>query len=239
MIKLIDSTQYHLWTDALHARVLARQTQNAWDRGAYVRWSVLSAWTAFETVCGDVLDADGLGNRFKERFNDAVQKKGLSPVDWGKGTWQRALAVYSTRKDFTHVDPDIPQARLLATVEQADVAISVLRDAIKEVCLLAGLASPRWADDDDDRGWDSLGVKSVAHATVVKAGVNPDDPTTIRTTYLIQGKEYPDLFLPPGTSPREALDSLVGRLNVPVSAVRVYIGKDLIEERKLNVRGGE
>lgn len=237
MIKLIDSTQYHLWTDALHARVLARQTQNDWDRGAYVRWAILSAWTAFETVCGDVLDADGLGNRFKERFNEAVLKKGLPPLDWGKGIWQRALAVYSTRKDFTHIAPEIPQARLLATVDQADQAISVLRDAIKEVCRVAGLPSPPWADDDQDRGWDSAGVKSVAHATVVKAGVDPDDPETIRTTYVIQGEEYQDLCLPPGTPPSEAIDSLVSRLNVPVSAVRVYRGRDLIDERKLNARG--
>jgi len=238
MIKLIDSTQYHLWTDALHARVLARQTQNAWDRGAYVRWSILSAWTAFETVCGDVLDADGLGNRFKERINDAVAKKGLPSVDWGKGIWQQALAVYSTRKEFTHVDADISQSRLLATVDQADQAINVLRDAIKDVCRLAGVASPRWADDDDDRGWDSLGMKDLAHSHVIRAGAQPDDPERIRICYVMKGNEYEDEVWPAGTPHGPKLDSLLSRLNVPVSVIRAYRGKELIEERKFTARGG-
>ncbi len=33
MIKVIDSIQYHVWSDALHARELARQTNSPWDRG--------------------------------------------------------------------------------------------------------------------------------------------------------------------------------------------------------------
>ncbi len=52
----VDSLNYHLWTDALHGRALAREAENAWDRGTYVRWTVITAWTAFEVVCGDALN---------------------------------------------------------------------------------------------------------------------------------------------------------------------------------------
>jgi hypothetical protein len=76
MIKLIDSTQYHVWSDPLHARELARQTKNDWDRGAYVRWTIQTAWSAFENFCTEALGASGLGIRFKERFDQALAAKG-------------------------------------------------------------------------------------------------------------------------------------------------------------------
>lgn len=69
--KLVTSTHYHLWTDALHARALAAQSRNTWDRGAYVRWAVNTAWTVFETACEDALSTSGLGNRFKEKLDQA------------------------------------------------------------------------------------------------------------------------------------------------------------------------
>jgi hypothetical protein len=39
MLKLIENNHYHIWTDALHARALAHEASNRWDRGTYVRWS--------------------------------------------------------------------------------------------------------------------------------------------------------------------------------------------------------
>ena len=32
----VDSSQCHLWTDALHIRQLAREAPDKWDRGTYV-----------------------------------------------------------------------------------------------------------------------------------------------------------------------------------------------------------
>jgi hypothetical protein len=182
MIKLIESTHYHLWTDALHGRSLARQARNDWDRGTYVRWTVQSAWSAFEMVSGDVLAASGLGMRFKERFDEAIANKGITAVDWGKGLWQKVLHVYGDRKEFTHVQPTISQSKLLAPVEMADGAIRILRDAIKEVCRLAGVPGPIWVDDDSDRGWDKGGT--FAHGTLIRAGADPDGPDTIKLAYV-------------------------------------------------------
>ena len=93
MIKLVDSLVYHIWTDALHGRELARQTTNAMNRGTYVRWAIMSAWAAFESACADALDAHGLGNDFRRNFDKAVVAKGLPAVIWGNGTWQRVMKV--------------------------------------------------------------------------------------------------------------------------------------------------
>ncbi len=237
MVKVIDSTQYHLWTDALHGRALARQANNDWDRGTYVRWTVLSAWSAFEMVCGNVLEATGLGNDFRRKFDKALSDKHILAVDWGQGILQRVLRVYGIRKEFTHVHSTIDHARLLAPVSEADLSITVLRDAIKEVCRIAGLPSPLWVDDDSDRGWDT-GRGSTAHATVVRTDVDPGAPDTIRIAYVINGQEHVCDIMPPRTPHGPVLDDLINRLNVPVGAVRAYQGDTLIEERPLRMRGG-
>lgn len=123
MIKTIDSIQYHIWSDALHACELARQTENQWDRGAYVRWAIQTAWSAFENVCTDALQTTGLGMRFKDRFNEAVAAKNLLAVDWSQGIWQQVLTVYGVRKQFAHVVPTISHQTLLSSIADAEHAI--------------------------------------------------------------------------------------------------------------------
>ena len=236
VIKVVDSTHYHLWTDALHGRALAQQARNSWDRGTYVRWTILSAWSAFETVCGDALAASGLGNDFRRRFDAALAAKGIPAVDWGNGLWQQALHVYGVRKEFTHVKPTIAHNRLLAPVEEAEEAILVLRAAIKDVCNMTNHLAPVWADDDTDRGWDA-GRGSIAYSMSVKDGADPEGADTVRIAYETNGKEHVCDILPPGTDHGPVLDDLIKRLNVPVGLIRAYRGKDLIEERKLQVRG--
>ncbi len=102
--KIVTNPHYHVWTDALHARELARQAQNRWDRGTYVRWAVTTAWTAFEMCCADALGVTGLGMRFRERVDEAIVQKGLARLDWGRGIWQQILKVYDTRISYAHID---------------------------------------------------------------------------------------------------------------------------------------
>jgi hypothetical protein len=141
MVKVVDSIQYHVWSDALHARQLARETKSPWDRGAYVRWAIQTAWSAFENVCVDTLEAENLGMRFREHFDKVLEVKGLSPVDWGQGIWQQVLQVYRVRKEFVHVVPSISHARLMTPLEDAERAISVLRDGIRAVSDLVASSS--------------------------------------------------------------------------------------------------
>lgn len=236
MIKVVDSIQYHVWSDALHARELARQTASEWDRGAYVRWSIQTAWSAFENVCGDALGARGLGMRFKERFDEAVQNAGLPAVDWGRGVWQQVLDVYRTRIEFTHVVPSIAQSKLLTPVADAERAISVLREGIKAVADLVGHPHPPWVGDDNDAGWKSRRGGSFANACVLRAGVNEDDPDAVRITYVLRGSEFVTEIAPPGTAHGPLLDRLLTAFNVPVDFVRAYRGNVLLEERATKMR---
>ena len=41
--KIILSPQYHVWSDALHLRQLARETPNRWDQATYIRAAVMLA----------------------------------------------------------------------------------------------------------------------------------------------------------------------------------------------------
>jgi hypothetical protein len=238
MIKVIDSIQYHVWSDALHARELARQTGSEWDRGAYVRWAIQTAWSAFENVCADALGAGGLGMRFREKFDEAVAAKGLPAVDWGQGIWQGALQVYGVRKDFVHVVPGVSQAKLMAPLSEAEKAIAVLRDAIKAVSDLVGIPHPMWANDDSDRGWGGprRGFGETIDAYVIRAGIDENDPDNVRITYVLRGQEHLTEIAPPGTPHVPLLDRLIGSLNIPVEAVRAYRGSYLLEERKTKMR---
>lgn len=232
----VDTPHYHLWTDALHARQLARDTESKWDRGSYVRWAIQSAWTAFEATCEVALETSGLGNRFKDRFDEAAQKKGLSSIDWGSGLWQKVLETYQLRKDYTH--PRVPQGRLFAPADEADRAISTLRDATRSLFQALSQDAPKWVYEDKADGWQGRGVsRGMAHATLIKAGADEDDPGTIRVVYVYKGKEHITDVLPAGSDPQPFIDRLIAGIIVPISEVRVYKGPNLVDKRKINMRG--
>jgi hypothetical protein len=230
----VNTPHYHVWTDALHARQLARDTKNEWDRGTYVRWAIQSAWTAFEATCEVALETSGLGMRFKDHFDAAVRTKGLAPVDWGSGLWQKVRETYQLRKDYGHLLA--PQKRLFAPVDEADFAIATLREATKALYLLLSQDAPKWVDDDNAFGWEGSGG-SVAHATVIKAGVDEDDPGTIRVAYVYKRREFVTDVLPPGTDPEPFTEQLIESIIIPISEVRVYRGTDLVDSIQVDMRG--
>jgi hypothetical protein len=231
---LVTTTHYHLWTDALHARALATQARNTWDRGAYVRWAVNTAWTVFETVCEDALGATGLGNRFKEKLDEAISALSLPPLDWGKGLWQKVLNVYRLRKEYVHVA--LPQNRLFADVAEANDAISILREAVKAIYQHAGKTPPNWVDDDRDRGWDD-GGGSFGVLTIRRQNTDETHPDVVKIAHLYRGHEYVSEILPPGTDPEPYIASLLRNTTVPISAVRIYRGHTLVEDRPIPMRG--
>jgi len=226
----VETPHYHIWTDALHGRHLARQTSNVWDRGTYVRWTISSAWTAFELACEDATGTTGLGRSFKKNLDDAVDSKGIEPLDWGQGVWQQVRQIHQLRKDYVH--PAIPQERLFARVEEAEKAISVLRSAIHDLCFRLGIPPPEWIDDDENPVVPKGGL---AHLTVT--GAPRDDPNTIRITYVFQGREHEYRLLPSGTDPSPLLDELIRKVLVPISAVRAYRGETLLKEIQVKMRG--
>jgi hypothetical protein len=228
--KIVDSVHYHIWTDALHARELARQTKNDWDRGTYVRWVITSAWTALEMVCGDALGSEGIGRRFKSNLDAAIAKNKLSSLNWESGIWQRVLGIHHARKDFVHVNAS--QSSLFPPVEMADNAINDIRAAIEDLFGKMGKPAPLWVHDDEDRGWDK-GKHTVGHGMIVRAGVDLGSPNAVRIGYVYNGEEHICDILPDGTDPREVINQLIQNIRVPVSRVRAYVGTTLVIDREL------
>jgi hypothetical protein len=180
----VETPHYHIWTDALHGRRLARQATNEWDRGTYVRWTIASAWTAFESTCENLTGATGLGMRFKERLNEALDLRKFPRPDWGGGLWQDVLTIYGLRKEYVH--PAVPQERLFAPVEEAEKAVAVIRLAIKDMYERTGTPPEVWPDDDEDAVDPRKG--GFANATVIRAGASRE--TGLRICYVMLGQEH-------------------------------------------------
>jgi len=232
--KVVESPHHHLWSDALHGRALAHQALNDWDRGTYVRWTVMTAWTALEMACGDALGVNDLGMRFKDNLNKAILDSRLSPIDWSSGIWQRVKKLQSTRKNYVHINAT--ENDLFPSVSTADEAIAVVRAAIVDIYGRTSKTVPQWVDDDSDRGFHTLASGS-AYGSVIGDGVDPDANDTIRIAYVHEGNEYVHAYLPAGTDPVPHLEALIHGFNVPVSVVRAYRGTSLLIERKLHMRG--
>lgn len=233
-LKLVTTPNYHLWTDALHARALAEQANNDWDRGTYIRWTITTAWTCFEICCEHALEIDGLGNRFKDRLNQGYELKSLPKPDWGQGLWQQVLNVYSYRKKYVHEVSS--QKELFPELSLANNTIQILRNAIKQVYMDSEKEVPSWINDDSDRGWDS-GSDPFAHGMAIHNGANENDPNCIKIAYIYKGKEYISSVYPPGADPKSIAENLIRRIKIPISAIRLYCGSDVIKEIPLPARG--
>ena len=234
--KIVDSSHYHIWTDALHARELARQAENRWDRGVYVRWAITTGWTALEIACEDALNETGIGRRFKDNLNKAVKAKGLSALDWGTGVWHDILDIHKLRKEFVHFNLD--QEKLFPEVQEAEKAITTLREAIKDIYRHSGKPFPDWVVDDEDKGWaKSNGISAFSHATLIPAGVERENPKNIIVAYVHKDREHTDRILPPGTDYTPIVEELKKGIRIPITAIKVYCGNQLIDEYEFNWRG--
>ena len=233
--KIVDENpHYHLWTDALHGRALAKQAKNRWDQGTYVRWTVMTVWTVLEMACENALETSGIGYSFQRRLDEECSKKAVPPIDWGSGIWQRVSSVHRARKDFVHINAT--QETLFPGFDEADRAISTIRDAINDIFLRAGKSPPDWLADDDDRGWDR-GSGSMAHAQVTHAGADPNGTETVRISYEYKDREYVCGVWPAGTDHDPLVDQLLRNLRIPVTAVRAYRCNAKIYEQRLQMRG--
>jgi hypothetical protein len=231
--KLVDTSHYHLWTDALHGRALASQARNKWDRGTYIRWTVVTAWTVLEIGCQDALEDTKIGNPFKHDINQAIKAKSLPGIEWGSGTWQKVIELQKTRKGYIH--STIFQEKLFPDAIEAEKAIGIVREGIKAIYNHVSKPFPIWIDDDKAPGWDSGGEPCMAYSTY--PGANEDDPLSIKIIYVHKDREYLSSLMPPGTDVGPLLDGLIQNIRLPISAVRAYRGKELIEDRQVKMRG--
>lgn len=112
----------------------------------------------------------------------------------------------------------------------------MLRSAIQAIYVHTGKPSPKWVEDDEDRGWDS-GSGSLAVATILRKGANENDPDTIRIAIVIKGKEYVTEVLAAETDPEPFVEQILQGASLPINAIRIYQGNSLIKELVLPMRG--
>src|SRR5262249_49394029 len=156
--------------------------------------------------------------RVKDKITDAVAAKGLPALDWGIGVWQRLLQVYQLRVDYVH--RHVPQPRLFAQVDEADLAINTMRAALKDLCSLVSAPNPAWlaaADDPNVARGARTGIVASAHLTATRAGADPNDPGTIRVGYIYGGKEYDSHVMPPGSDHLPLMAEIERSVQVPIT----------------------
>ncbi|MFH1672883.1 MAG: hypothetical protein ABIF87_05610 [Pseudomonadota bacterium] len=185
-------------------------------------------------ACEDALETTGIGRRFKDYLNVAIEQKAFAAINWGSGIWQKISLIHKLRKDFVHVNPS--QDALFPEADEADNAIEVIREAIKDIYARAGRDAPSWVEDDYDQGWDK-GWRSIAHATMTRREVDPNAADTIRVGYIYKDREHISEVLPAGTDLKPVIEQLLRDIRVPISRVRAYKGNELIVDREISMRG--
>ena len=228
MLKLIENNHYHIWTDALHARALSHETNNRWDRGTYVRWTVMTSWVALEIACQDALEDPNISYRFKDNLNKAIEKKSLSKLDWSKGIWQQVLTLQELRKNCVHRFSQ--ESDLFPDAKIADEVIITARKAIIEIYNHVGNNAPLWVNDNEDQGWSVKGMTLFANAYSTPLGVDENAPDTIKITYIYKDKECIRDVLPANTDPNPYVKRLIESIGLPISGIKVYKGKEVIQE---------
>lgn len=226
-----DNNHYHLWTDALHARELARQTNNKWDRGTYVRWAIITAWTVLEIACQDALDDEKISYSFEQKLNQAIEEKSLPKLDWGKGIWQKVKKIQELRKNCVH--RFFSENELFPNTELAEEALEIIGNAVREIYLHVKKPIPNWIKDDYDQGW---AVKS--GFTLEGSGHDntyDNVPGAVKVTYVYKGQEIIFKILAPDSDSEPVIQCLINEMDRPISAIKVYVNDDLISEKSFEV----
>jgi hypothetical protein len=227
MMKYIQDNHYLVWTDALHARELSRQANNRWDRGTYVRWAIMSSWIALEMACQDALEDDKISYSFKKNVDQAIQRKNLPVIQWANGLWQEVTQLQEFRKNCTH--RFLKQSEIFPGEGEASKAVSIVRNAVKDIYKRSGKTVPKWIDDDYDQGWARKGIDMFSTGYEVKPGMVLGSPHNLRFAYTYKDHEYTWAEYPPDTEPDDLFKQMIASLVHPISRATVYKGTDVLK----------
>jgi hypothetical protein len=224
--KLVESNHYHIWTDALHTRQLARQTSNKWDRGTYVRCTLLTSWVCLEIACQDALDDESISHSFRRNLDAAISIKSLQPLDWGKGVWQKVTHIQELRKNVAHRFAS--ETELFPDLEIADRAIKTVREAIIDIYQHSNKPNPEWVTDDFDEGW-MTGVISM-HGTGGPLSPYADNKEAIVVSYIYKGHEYIQSYLSPDADIDQPIENFFRPIGKPITAVHLSRDGEVLVE---------
>lgn len=230
----VESPHYHVWTDALRGRDLAQTARDEWDRGTFVRWSISSAWTAFEHAVNDALDLPPTGTKFWPNFDDGCRKLGIVPPRRDCGLWQQVAQIQKRRNAYTHLNVVDQSTLLLKDATQAEETIKRLREAVQDLHVRLKDQPPEWIEDNVLPKYPTGGGGAL---TVGHGGFDKDDPDVIQVRYQYKDRERTSHILPPGTDPTRYMEQTIKQIAVPISAVRAYRGSTLVKEIRVRMRG--
>ena len=216
----ITSPQCHLWTDALHLRQLASDARNKWDIGTYVRSCVTTAWSVLEIACNEALAVDDIGYSFRRNLEDAVQIRGLSPIDWSVAPWSDVLSLQGVRKGFVH--RFLSTNAVFPSPKVAAQAIRTVRAGVLGVFAHAAAPEPLWVHVDHIAGYDTPSNFGTPVGCQIFPGARADDPLATRVCLVVRGQENVCGIFPSGHDVTSYTQSLLASSKVPLEGVRVY-----------------
>ncbi len=232
--KDIDSAEYHLWTDVLHACALSEQANNAWDRSSYVRWTIITAWTVLEMLFRKSLENERIGYNFKRDVNETIDNLGLPKVNWGEKGWQLVLELKEKRKIYVHTK--LEQEDLFLDSQIARRYVDGVRESIKLVHTLVSKPIPEWVYLEQDEGWDEgndLGVNMI----IERQGARMEDPSSLIISFVYKGKEYITEVLPEHSDYEKVALEIVNLTSLAITTIRVSQGGKVVWEKHLRTRG--
>jgi hypothetical protein len=209
----------------------ARLLQCKWDCGTFTRWTVITAWMAFERACGNAVREPQLGHSFNKRLDAALKVLKVEPVNRGAGLWQQVEKVRQLRILYVHKDCEPEE--LAHDADIAKYVIATLRNALIDLHLRVGTPHPPWIECDDVPM--PLGGSSCWPA-VVHAGAD-DDSEAIRIVAVYGGEERESSRMRHDQDPWPEVERLVNSVRVPITAVRLYSGERLEFEIAVRLRG--
>ncbi|MFZ5500971.1 MAG: hypothetical protein ACOY58_03550 [Candidatus Micrarchaeota archaeon] len=228
----LESKHYHLWSDVLHARELARTTKSEWDRGTYVRWAVVSAFTVLELSCADAFEVPKMGDDFKRGLDKLVKDAGLPGLDWGSGLWQDVLELRGKRRKWVHRIEN--ETDLFPDCSVADKAIEVVHEAVAKVYSMNKRPAPLWLSLEKDWGW---GGRRGPHIEFHPCVGNTEALEAVVVGYVHKGIDRRHRALPAGSDPVPVIEDLIKTSPWPLSCVYVEIGGIRVLEIPLRFRG--
>ncbi len=234
LIHNITTTEYHLWTDVLHARKLSHQARNEWDRSSYVRWCIITGWTVLELVFRKVLNDDSIGHRFKQDVSKVIEKLGLPKINWGEGSWQKIISLRDIRNKYIHTK--LERGSLFLESAFADKYVSGVQEGIISIYNHSKKSAPNCVYYMDDRGWDD-GNQSMEHATVIRKGASIQNSESIIVSYIYEGREHVSEILPFDSDYMEVIQELIDRIKIPITLIKVYHNGRVIFEEQVIIRG--
>lgn len=228
------NNHYHVWSDALHARELAKETRNQWDRGSYVRWSIISAWIVLEVACQDATGEKDISYKFRENLDSTLQSKFSISIDWKHGVWKQVSDLQGKRKKYMH--QSISDLARFPKSTMAVKAIETVRQAVKDIYSMKGKAYPSWIDDDETNGFDRRESVSI-NANCVSDNAKKGDPETIEVYRVSEGQEILECQFKDEAKIESNFDRIIKNSNASISKVLAKRDGKVVAFRKVDNRG--